>query len=202
MGRRLRVSVGILGGTFDPPHAGHVELARAAIRELRLEKLLVVVVGEAPHKHVETDAETRFCLAQAAFSDVPRVELSRHELERRGPSYTVETARWARARYGEGVLFVVGGDEFADFLTWRDPDGVLEHVGVAVAARPGYERERLEAVRAQLKHPERVRYFRFREIPIASRDVRARLARGEPVDGLVPPAVAALLRDLRLYRPR
>jgi nicotinate-nucleotide adenylyltransferase len=193
------MTVGLLGGAFDPPHVGHVALARAAVRELDLDRLLVVVVGTAPHKHVETDAETRFRLAEAAFSTLPRVELSRHEVEREGPSYTVETARWAAAELGDAV-FVVGGDEFADFLSWKNPDGILEHVRLAVATRPGYPRERLDEVRGRLSRPDRVQFFEFPPVAVASRHVRARVAAGLPVDDLVPPAVARVIDELGLYR--
>ena len=194
-----RVTVGLLGGTFDPPHIGHVALAEAALRELELERLIVIVVGTPPHKHVETAAETRFRLAEAAFAALPNVELSRHELERDGPSYTVDTARWAEEEFGDAV-FVVGADEFADFLSWKEPDGVLEHVRLAVATRPGYPRERLDAVRARLARPDRVRYFAIEPIDVASRDVRTDVAAGRPVDVLVPPAVARLIREYALYR--
>ena len=198
----MKATVGLLGGTFDPPHLGHVALARRAIEALGLDRLLVVVAGTPPHKPVETDAATRFHLAEAAFDDLERVEVSRHELEREGPSYTVETARWAQTAYGADVTFVVGADEFADFLGWRDPNEVLEHVRLAVATRPGYEHDRLEGVRARLERPDRVVYFDLAPIPIASRDIRARAARGEPIDDLVPPAVARLVADLGLYRGR
>ena len=191
--------VGLLGGTFDPPHLGHVELARTALRSLGLERLLVVVVGVPPHKPVETDAETRFRLAEAAFGGLPQVELSRHELEKEGPSYTVETARWAASRFDDPV-WIVGADEFADFPTWRDPNGVLELVRLAVATRPGIDRERLEAVRKTLARPDRVEYFDLRPIPISSREIRERVGRGEPVDELVPEPVAALIAELGLYR--
>jgi nicotinate-nucleotide adenylyltransferase len=193
------VRVGVFGGTFDPPHVGHVALAEAAFRELALDRLLVVVVGTPPHKDVETDAETRFRLAEAAFATIPNVEVSRHELEREGPSYTVSTARWAESELGRTV-FVVGADEFADFLSWKDPNGVLEHVSLAVATRPGYPRDRLETVRTQLARPDRVRYFHLDPIDVASRDVRARVAAGRPVDRLVPPAVLRLIHELGLYR--
>ncbi len=193
------MTVGLLGGAFDPPHVGHVALARAAVRELGLDRLLVVVVGTAPHKQVETDAETRFRLAEAAFSTLPRVELSRHEMEREGPSYTVATARWAAAALGDAV-FVVGGDEFADFLSWKDPDGILEHVRLAVATRPGYAQGRLDDVCGRLARPDRVQFFEFPPVAVASRDVRARVAAGLPVGDLVPPAVARLIDELRLYR--
>jgi nicotinate-nucleotide adenylyltransferase len=195
-------AVGLLGGTFDPPHLGHVALARRAIEALALGRLLVVVAGTPPHKPVETDAATRFRLAEAAFADLADVEVSRHELEREGPSYTVETADWARSTYGNGVVFVVGADEFADFLMWRDPNGVLERARLAVATRPGYERAPLEEVRSRLDRPERVVYFELTPIPISSRDIRARVGRGQAIDDLVPPAVARLVAELGLYRPR
>jgi nicotinate-nucleotide adenylyltransferase len=193
------VTVGLLGGTFDPPHLGHVALARTAIAALDLERLVVVVAGEPPHKPVGTDAESRFRLAEAAFADLPGVELSREELERRGPSYTVDTVRSAAERYGEPV-FVVGADEFADFPTWKDPDRILELARLAVATRPGFERDRLDAVLAELERPERVRFFELEPIPIASREIRARAAAGEPIDDLVPAAVAWLVEELGLYQ--
>ena len=189
---------GLLGGAFDPPHNGHIALADAALDRFALERLVVVVTGKPPHKLVEADAETRFRLAEAAFAGRPRVELSRHELEREGPSYTVETARWAAGRWGE-VLFLVGADEFADFLEWKDPQGVLEHVRLGVATRPGFGHERLQPVLAALDRPDRVELFTIPEVPVSSSEIRARVRRGEPVDELVPAPVARLIAELGLY---
>ncbi len=169
------MAVGLLGGTFDPPHLGHVALARRAIEALGLEQLIVVVVGEAPHKPVETDAETRFRLAEAAFADIPDVELSRHELDREGPSYTVDTARWAAERYGD-VLFVVGADEFADFPDWREPHAILDAVRLAVATRPGTDRARVDAAEDSPRPPRPDRRVRAR--PGADRLARGARARG------------------------
>lgn len=192
---------GLLGGAFDPPHYGHLALADAAIAHFGLERLVVVVTGRPPHKETGTDAETRFRLACAAFAGRPRVVLSRHELDRPGPSYTVDTARWAEESYGECV-FVVGADEFASFLSWKDPNGVLEHVRLGVAARPGWERSALETVLAGLRRPERVELFEIPEWPVSSTEIRERIAGGEDFSGLVPPAVAVLIDDLGLYGAR
>lgn len=193
------MTVGLLGGAFDPPHNGHLVLAREAVSRYALERLVVVVTGDPPHKDVRTDAETRYRLAEAAFAGRDRVELSRHELEREGPSYTVDTARWVEERWGD-VIFFVGGDEFVDFTSWKDPDGVLEHVRLGVATRPGYPTERLEPVLEKLERPDRVELFEVPAVPISSREIRARVARGEPIDELVPPAVARLVAELDLYR--
>jgi nicotinate-nucleotide adenylyltransferase len=193
------VTVGLFGGTFDPPHVGHVALAEAALRELGLDRLVVLVAGTPPHKPVETDAETRFRLATAAFARLPDVEVSRSELDRPGRSYTLETARWASAELDDPV-FIVGADEFADFLDWHEPNEILEHVRLAVATRPGYDRATLDEVRTRLGRPERVEYFRFDPMDVASRDIRARLASGESIRGLVPPPVAELIDELGLYR--
>ena len=193
------MTVGLLGGAFNPPHVGHVALVKAALRELGLDRLLVVVTGRPPHKRVDTDAETRFRLAEAAFGRLARVELSRRELEREGPSYTVETARWAAETFHDPV-FVIGADEFADFLAWKDPNGVLARVRLAVASRPGYATELLDDIRARLERPEAVSFFDCEPIPVSSRDIRARVAAGEPFDDLVPPPVACLIEELHLYR--
>jgi nicotinate-nucleotide adenylyltransferase len=193
------MSTGLLGGTFDPPHNGHLALARAALRELELERVVVMVAGRPPHKDVWTDAETRFAMAQAAFEDVPEAEVARDELDRPGPAYTVDTVRELKERYGD-VVAIVGGDMFASFPAWREPDRILEHARLAVAARPGTPRERYDAVLQALDRPDRVTFFELAPVEASSTEVRQRVAAGEPIDDLVPQAVAKLIGDLGLYR--
>jgi nicotinate-nucleotide adenylyltransferase len=193
------VTTGLLGGAFDPPHNGHLVLVDEGIRHFALERLVVVVTGEAPHKRVDTDAEVRYALAEAAFAGRPGVELSRFELEAAGASYTERTARFARETWGDVVL-LIGADEFASFLSWHDPNGVLAEVRLGVATRPGYPVERLQAVLDGLDRPDRVERFAIPAVPISSTEIRARVARGEPVDDLVPPKVALLIAQLGLYR--
>ena len=190
--------IGLLGGTFNPPHNGHVALAREAVEKLQLDTLLVVPTGQTPDKPVEVDAETRLRLAEAAFGDLPRVEVSRMELERKQPSYTLDTVMWACEEWGD-VMFVVGADRFADFMTWRQPNDVLRYARLGVATRPGYPREKLNAVLDQVEQPERVTFFDIEPLPISSTEIRDRVARGEAIDGLVPSSVAGLIADLGLY---
>jgi nicotinate-nucleotide adenylyltransferase len=181
--------IGLLGGTFNPPHNGHVALARAAEEKLGLDDLVVLVSERPGHKRVDLDAGDRLRLARAAFPG-RRVELDPHE----------RTVDMLRERRFDDAVFLIGADQFCDFLDWTDPNGVLELVPVAVGTRPGYPRERLDRVLERLDRPDRVSFFELDPVPIASREVRERVARGEPIDDLVPTAVAAEIERLGLYR--
>jgi nicotinate-nucleotide adenylyltransferase len=180
---------GLLGGAFDPPHNGHVELARAANEQFGFDEFVVLVSARPGHKDVLADPNTRLRLARAAFPAYD-VELDPHE----------RTVDLLRARDWHDPLFLIGADEFCDFLEWKDPEGVLERARLAVATRPGYPRERLDTVLTQLRNPGRVLFFEIGSWPVASREIRERVARGRPIDGLVPPAVAELIAELGLYR--
>jgi nicotinate-nucleotide adenylyltransferase len=191
--------IGLFGGAFDPPHNGHVALVRRALEHFALERLVVIPTGVAPHKPVRTPGEIRLRLAEAAFAGVPRAEVSDWELERGVPSYTVETTRWARERWGD-VMFLVGADQFAKLETWHEPDRVLELARLGVATRPGYEPDELERRRADLADPSRVQFFEIEPVPVSSTEIRDRVTRGEPIDALVPGPVADLIEELGLYR--
>jgi nicotinate-nucleotide adenylyltransferase len=180
---------GLLGGAFDPPHVGHVALADAAVRQLGLDRLVVVVVARPGHKAVHSPAETRLELAWAAFPG-REVELDRH-------ARTVDMLR--AGRWHDPVL-LIGADELADFPRWKEPDTVLELASLGVASRPGYPREQLDDVLAGLAHPERVLFFEIEPVPVSSQEIRERVARGDAIDGLVPPAVAAEIAGRGLYR--
>lgn len=185
------MKIGVLGGAFDPPHVGHVELARAGIEHFRLDRLLVRVVEEPGHKEVATAPEVRLFLAELAFAPLDEVEVSLDPFPR-----TVDSLD--ALALGD-PLFLVGADEFAGFLGWKEPERVLELARLGVATRPGVDRSALDAVLARLDRPERVAFFEIRPLPVSSSDIRARAAAGEPVDGLVPPAVAAEIARLGLY---
>jgi nicotinate-nucleotide adenylyltransferase len=178
----------LLGGAFDPPHNGHLALARA-VEERFGERPVVLVTAQPGHKDVWLDADTRLRLAQAAFPDYD-VEFDPYERT----VDMLDAGRWS------DPLFLIGADEFSDFLTWKDPEGVLGRARLGVATRPGYPRERLDEVLGQLSDPERVELFEIEPVPVSSREIRDRVARGEPIDELVPPAVAELIESLGLYR--
>jgi nicotinate-nucleotide adenylyltransferase len=181
---------GLLGGTFNPPHNGHLALARAAQEHFDLDDgAIAVLVAERPgHKEVQLDAATRLKLARAAFPDY-QVEADPYER-------TVDLLRGGR---WTEPLFLIGADQFADFPTWKDPEGVLALARIGVATRPGFPRERLDAVLQQLARPDRVELFEIEPVPISSRDIRDRVSRRESIDGLVPEGVAELIESLGLY---
>jgi nicotinate-nucleotide adenylyltransferase len=183
------VGLGLFGGAFDPPHRGHVQLAKRAKAEFGIDPLLVLVAVEPGHKDVETPALIRLRLARAAFPD-DDVVLDTHPR-------TVEMLR-AHPEWKD-PLFLIGADQFCDFLSWVEPDEVLEHAVLAVATRPGFPRERLEEVLGQLRRPERVLFFEIEPTPVASSELRERLAAGLDVSGDVPSAVERIIRAHGLY---
>jgi nicotinate-nucleotide adenylyltransferase len=185
------VAIGILGGVFDPPHLGHVALARAAVAQLGLEELLVLVVADPGHKAATTPAETRLALTRLAFADVPEasVELDRH-------ARTVDSLE---VRRPQDALFVLGADELASFESWKSPERVLELVRLAVAMRPGVARNDVSAVRQRLAVGDRIVEFEMEPVAISSSEIRARVARDEPVDDVLPTPVSDAISRLGLY---
>jgi nicotinate-nucleotide adenylyltransferase len=177
--------IGILGGTFDPPHNGHVALAEAAVRELGLDELVVLLVANPGHRSSIEDAEARRQLAEAAFSGVPRARVEPDE-----NPYTVDAVRGGR--FGDAV-FVVGADEGAAFPSWREPDEILRWVKLAVGTRSGYPPPDLE------RYGDRVVPFELASPPISSDAIRERINQGKPIDDLVPSDVARLIGERGLY---
>jgi len=184
--------VGVLGGAFDPPHVGHLALARAAIDHFGLDRLLVLVVEDPGHKRTTTPADVRLELTKLAFEDLPEavVELDRHARtvdfleERKLPSSTV---------------FLMGADELADLPGWKRPERVLELVRIGVAMRPGVPEDRLRDARARLPAPDRIEYFEMEPSAVSSTAIRARIADGQTIDGLVTTRVAEAIARLGLY---
>jgi len=184
------VGVVLYGGAFDPPHLGHVAVADAARVRFGVERLVVLVSERPGHRAVHASADDRLALAVAAFP-VDDVRLDPYP----------RTVELLRAEEFDDPVFVIGADQFRSFLAWSEPAEVLEGARLAVATRPGFPRSELDAVLRQLDRPERVLFFEIEPNPAASTDVRTRLVAGEPLDGLVPAAVARLVEERGLYRP-
>jgi len=179
---------GLYGGAFDPPHVGHVEVARAAKAHFGLRNLVVLVTESPGHKETHLPAAVRLELARAAFPD-DDVRLDPH----------ARTIDLLRAERFDEPLFLVGADEFCAFLSWKEPDAILERAELGVATRPGYPPGRIDAVLEELDQPERVHFFEIDPKPVASREIRELAAAGAPLVGLVPDAVNDLIRERGLY---
>jgi len=187
--------IGIFGGTFDPIHLGHVEVADSVREQLGLDRMLVVVANHPWQKQDRpvTPAEDRFALVTAALADRPGLEASRLELDRGGPSYTVDTVReLARSAPDAELFVVVGSDVVSSLDTWREHESLRGLVTLAVVDRPGTP---------HLDPPPGWRAVRVAVDPIdvSSTDLRAVLEAGGSVEGLVPEAVIRSLSDRGLY---
>jgi len=192
---RHRPRVGVFGGTFDPIHRGHVQVAEAVSAALGLDRMLVVVANEPWQKQDRpvTPAEDRYAMVVAALADRPGLEASRIELDRGGPSYTVDTVRDLLAAEPDvEVVVVVGADVAASLDTWRDHEVLRDLVSLAVVDRPG----------TPVVDPPPG--WRFTHVPVdpvdvSSTELRALLETGAPVDDLVPEAVIRCVSDRGLY---
>jgi nicotinate-nucleotide adenylyltransferase len=198
------VRVGLLGGTFNPPHVGHLVCALEARDQLELDVVRLVVAGVPPHKEVPSDpgADVRAALCDLAVAGDPGLEVSRIELERPGPSYTVDTLRALHDKAPEDELtFIVGGDMAYALPTWREPEAVLELARLAVAEREGVRRaDILDRLAGLPGVPGRIAFFDMPRLDVSSSVLRGRVAAGRSIRHLVPEAVADRIASLGLYR--
>ena len=172
----------ILGGRFDPPHVGHLALARAAVEQIGIDELQVSVIVDAAHKPSAAPAADRLAMTRLTFAELDAiVEPEEHR-------YTVDALE---ARDYEDPIFLLGADELADLPTWKEPERVLELARLGVAARPGYP----PAIAS-----DRIVVFELEPHDVSSSEIRERVRRGQPIDGLVVPPVASYIAEHRLYR--
>jgi nicotinate-nucleotide adenylyltransferase len=195
--------IGLLGGTFNPPHLGHLVCAQDAWAQLGLDRVLLLPVHTPPHKRVDDDpgVEHRVRLCEAAVAGDERLGVSRAEADVSGPSYTVDTLSRLHEQCPEDQLtFIVGGDMAHSLARWREPEAILALAGLGVAERERVRREDvLERLAAIPGAVERVRFFDMPRIDISSTLIRRRVAAGRPVRYLVPGAVADYIARERLY---
>jgi nicotinate-nucleotide adenylyltransferase len=195
--------LGILGGTFNPPHLGHLVCAQEAHAQLGLDRVLLMPARVPPHKRLAPgapDGEQRFELCLLAIDDDERFGVSRVELDRPGPSYTVDTLRALRAADPQDELtFIVGGDMARGLPGWREPEQLLGLATLAVAERAGAAREDVRGELRPLAGAERVAFFDMPRIDVSSSMVRERVAVGRPIRYLVPDAVAQRIAAWGLY---
>ena len=194
--------VGLLGGTFNPPHIGHLVCASLAVSALELDRVLLVPVHEPPHKAAEGDpgVEHRVEMCRRAVAGDERLEVSLVEAEVPGPSYTVDTLSRLHDRCpGDQLTFIVGGDMALSLPNWREPAAILELAELGVAEREGVRRADI-AERLSDLDVGRLRFFDMPRIDVSSSLIRRLAAAGRPIRYLVPDAVADYVEREGLYR--
>lgn len=197
--------IGILGGTFDPPHIGHLWLASLAADALGLGRVLLMPAARPPHKggHAISNAADRVMMTRLAITGDPLLDLTLVEMERPGPSYTVDSLVELRASLGteEGLVLIMAADSFAEIDTWREPDRLLELAEWAVGPRPGSLLPDRAELRARFGASEsRIHLLDGASLDVSSSEIRRRVAAGRSIRYLVPRAVEELIADRGLYR--
>jgi nicotinate-nucleotide adenylyltransferase len=197
------VRIGILGGTFNPPHLAHLVCAQEAHRELGLDQVMLIPAGIPPHKPVDAEPgpEHRLEMCRLAVEDDDRFVVSDLELRRDGPSYTVDTLKVLKSQSPNNELFLIlGGDIAAGLPQWREPERVLELATVATAKRRGTARAAVQKALDQLKGGDRATFFQMPSIGISSTMVRRRVRAGQPIRYFVPDGVMQYIETHGLYR--
>jgi nicotinate-nucleotide adenylyltransferase len=199
-------SLGILGGTFNPPHLGHLAIARDALRELALDRVVLMPARMPPHKPIERDpgSAARLAMCRLLVAGADGVSVCAYELERDGPSYTVDTLGAIHASDPDAELtFIVGADTAATLPSWREPRRLLELARLAVAARSGTDRRGVLQALAPLAPAQGgVRFLDTPVIEISSSLARERAAAEEPLEALVGEGVAGYIVEHGLYGAR
>ena len=197
--------IGLMGGTFDPIHYGHLVTAEEVRGQFALERVVFVPSGQPPHKAPEgvTPAEHRYVMTVLATTSNPHFDVSRVDIDRPGPSYTVDTLTAARELYGPDteLYFITGADALLEILTWKSPERLLSLCRFVAATRPGYPLERVELVAGELfrRYRSRVLVVPVPAVAISSSDIRDRVRAGRSIRYLVPEPVAEYIYKHRLY---
>ena len=192
--------LGVLGGTFDPIHLGHLIIAERVREALQLSRVLFVPSARPPHKLGDpvTDAHHRLRMTDLAVAPNAHFAASRMELDRQGPSFTIETIRQLRAQGHDSIAFIMGADSLLDLPKWRQPDDILRECQVVAVARPGFDAAHV----ASALGPTRAAKVKLVEVPligISSTDIRERVATGRSIRYLVPEPVEEYIRGHSLY---
>lgn len=190
--------IGVYGGTFDPVHVVHLAVARAALQQAALDEVIFVVSAAPPHKHhaVHASAADRLAMVEAALAaEDPRLHASRMEIDRAGPSYTVDTLRQLQGQTPSAELFlIIGADALRDLPGWREPEAILGIAKLLAVPRPGFNSASVGALAG------RYQLLDFPEQAVSSTEIRARAASGAPLTGLVPAEVIDIIHQRGLYR--
>jgi nicotinate-nucleotide adenylyltransferase len=196
--------LGIFGGTFDPPHLGHLILAGEALAQLGLEKILFVLTADPPHKQDRriTPVEDRLAMLEAALEGLPNFEISRVEIDRPGPHYVVDSIRLLREQFpAHGLVYLIGGDSLDSLPTWHAPQDLVAAISaLGVMRRPGTQIQ-LDELEAELPGlSAKIEFIDAPLLEIASREIRQRIAAGGHYRYYLPPKLVKVIETRGLYR--
>ncbi|OHX21509.1 nicotinate-nucleotide adenylyltransferase [Chromobacterium sphagni] len=212
----MSARIGVFGGTFDPIHLAHLRMARAFAEELALDRVLLIPAGLPYHRArgARASGEQRLEMVRLAISGDARFQVDDREIRRRRPAYTVDTLRELRGELGDGaeLWFLIGGDSLATLDSWKEWRQLFQLANLAVAMRPGFDWQTLPTEVQQQWQARQVSDFSNRTasgtirplalppLDLSATRLRALLTAGQPVDGLIDPAVLAYIRQQRLYQ--
>lgn len=192
------MKIGLMGGTFNPVHIGHIEIAYKVLRDLELSKVIFIPSGNPPHKDRTemADASHRFQMVKLAIAGNKKIEVSDIEIRRKGTSYTLDTIEEIRDIYGKAasLYFIAGFDSVLDLPNWKEPLKILSLVNFIAVERPGFSLDGLDK-----RYRKRIITLRGVSVDISSSDIRKRIKEGKPFGSLVPGSVGKYIRENGLY---
>ncbi len=197
----MKGRVGLFGGTFNPLHNAHIEVARTALEQYELSRIVFIPNGIPPHKErvLGDDKEARFEMVQLATESIPEFTVSRIEVDREGPSYTIDTIRALKDDYPQGICFIVGADRLLKLDTWKEPHELLRSVPFVIAPRSGVSLDVFDVspFREAVIVP-----LQMEDMDLSSSGLRERVQRGESIREWVPKQVAEYIEEHKQYRKR
>ncbi|HEY5501025.1 MAG TPA: nicotinate-nucleotide adenylyltransferase [Candidatus Humimicrobiaceae bacterium] len=204
-----KLKIGIMGGTFNPVHHGHLVAAGEALSQFNLNRVIFIPSGDPPHKNSSEEriAEHRYLMTVIATSANNNFFVSRIEIDRKGKSYTVDTVRELRKIYGEStdLYFITGADAILEILTWKKTAEIMELCSFIAATRPGYNISRIQDLKERLfkktkNNTEKIFVMEVPALAISSTDIRQRVREKRPIDYLVPEGVSNYILKHGLYK--
>lgn len=198
------MSIGILGGTFNPIHNGHLILAQEMLNALHFSKVLFIPAKTPPLKNITTSEEDRYNMVQLAIADNPLFEVSRIELDRSGVSYTIDTIKELKQQIKDDFYFIIGSDNVLDITHWHDWKELVSICNFAIAARPGINANVLDVMKSNLGN-ELIEQWQKNFVPIyglqiSSTEIRNRLQNNIPVKYYLPESVIDYIQKHQLYK--
>lgn len=203
---QVRRRIGVMGGTFDPIHYGHLVTAEAARKEFGLERVVFLPSGIPPHKDPKavTGAEHRYMMTVLATLSNPHFDVSRVDIDREGVTYTVDSLKILKQLFGESteLYFITGADAILEIVSWKNSDQLLKLAHFIGATRPGFSLQSVPKLTQEwlASHPERVHLIKVPALAISSTDIRERVRAGDSIRYLVPEPVEHYIRRHNLYK--